>query len=426
MSADSRAFRLALLTSAAAALTACGGGGSTSASSSPPPPPPTANVAAMIVDGGPVVNGMPIGTINQAYVTITVCIPGTSTCQNIDHVWVDTGSAGLRLITSAFTSQLPATMQGTDTVANCVQFVSSYSWGAVRTADVKISGESAASVPIQVIGDSTVPATAPTSCSNGTSALNTAAQLGANGLLGVGVFLQDCGPGCQPPNAAPPGFYYTCPAGTCSPVNMAPSAQLQNVAGLFGPVNGASDNNGVLIQLPSLPASGMATASGSLIFGIGTRSNNALGTAVVFAVGPTTGFIQTTTTFPGSDMSEPASYIDSGSNGFFFNDSNITQCTGTSAGFFCPSSTMSLSATMLPYNTPLNTTSHTYSFSIADVQTLSGNAFNNIGGPAGACSSAGCTFDWGLPFFYGRSVFTAVEGTTITGNAGPFFAASTP
>jgi len=111
MSADSRAFRLALLTSAAAALTACGGGGSTSASSSPPPPPPTANVAAMIVDGGPVVNGMPIGTINQAYVTITVCIPGTSTCQNIDHVWVDTGSAGLRLITSAFTSQLPASMK---------------------------------------------------------------------------------------------------------------------------------------------------------------------------------------------------------------------------------------------------------------------------------------------------------------------------
>jgi len=32
----------------------------------------------------------------------------------------------------------------------------------------------------------------------------------------------------------------------------------------------------------------MATASGSLIFGLGTRSNNALGSAVVFAVSPTT------------------------------------------------------------------------------------------------------------------------------------------
>src|SRR5882762_1318090 len=233
MSVDSRAFRLALLTSAAAALTACGGGGSTSASSSPPPPPPTANVAAMIVDGGPVVNGMPIGTINQAYVTITVCIPGTSTCQNIDHVWVDTGSAGLRLITSAFTSQLPATMQATDTVANCVQFVNSYSWGAVRTADVKIAGESASSVPIQVIGDAAVPATAPGSCGS-MNPLNTAAPLGANSLLGLGVFRHDCGPGCTTVDPvtmqAPAGFYYTCPApaNTCNPVTMPLDQQLHS------------------------------------------------------------------------------------------------------------------------------------------------------------------------------------------------------
>jgi hypothetical protein len=424
MSADSRAFRLALLTSAAAVVSACGGG--SSSSSSPAPAPAAANVAAMTVDGGPVVNNMPIGTINQAYVTITVCVPGTSTCQNIDHVWVDTGSAGLRLITSAFTSQLPASVQSGNTVANCVQFVNSYSWGAVRTADVKIAGESASSVPIQVIGDAAVPATAPSSCGS-MNPLNTAAQLGANGLLGVGVFRQDCGLGCETNVPAPPGFYYTCPAGSCVPVNMAVSAQLQNIVGLFGPVNGVSDNNGVLLQLPSLPASGMATASGSLIFGIGTRSNNALGSAVVFAVSPsgnTAGFIQTTTTY--GDMSELASFIDSGSNGWFFNDSTITQCTGTSLGFYCPASTLSRSATMLPYNTPTNTTSHTYSFSIANAQSLNGNAFNNIGGPAGACTSVGCTFDWGLPFFYGRSVFTALENTTITGNAGPFFAASTP
>ena len=36
------------------------------------------------------------------------------------------------------------------------------------------------------------------------------------------------------------------------------------------------------------------------------------------------------------------------------------------------------------------------------------------------------TFDWGLPFFYGRSVFTAFEGAAIGGNPVPFFAASTP
>jgi hypothetical protein len=48
--------------------------------------------------------------------------------------------------------------------------------------------------------------------------------------------------------------------------------------------------------------------------------------------------------------------------------------------------------------------------------------FNNLGGP-GATN----TFDWGLPFFFGRAVFNAIElnqvknssGTTFTG---PFVA----
>ena len=84
---------------------------------------------------------------------------------------------------------------------------------------------------------------------------------------------------------------------------------------------------------------------------------------------------------------------------------------------------------MLGYNS--NTPSFIYAFSIANEQGLNGTfaAFNNVGGPfGGTCDNVTtpCTFDWGLPFFYGRSVFTAVEGTTINGNPGPFFAASTP
>lgn len=31
-------------------------------------------------------------------------------------------------------------------------------------------------------------------------------------------------------------------------------------------------------------------------------------------------------------------------------------------------------------------------------------------------------FDWGLPFFYGRSIFTAIAGTANSGGTGPFFA----
>ena len=31
-------------------------------------------------------------------------------------------------------------------------------------------------------------------------------------------------------------------------------------------------------------------------------------------------------------------------------------------------------------------------------------------------------FDWGLPFFYGRTVFTAIEGAATPGGAGPYWA----
>ena len=42
--------------------------------------------------------------------------------------------------------------------------------------------------------------------------------------------------------------------------------------------------------------------------------------------------------------------------------------------------------------------------------------FGELGGP-----NAG-SFDWGLPFFYGRAVFTAIEGQSTPGGAGPYWA----
>jgi hypothetical protein len=121
----------------------------------------------------------------------------------------------------------------------------------------------------------------------------------------------------------------------------------------------------------------------------------------------------------------PARWSARGSNVWFFNDPTITVCSTGSSGFYCPGMTISRSATLQGYQT---TPSFTYSFSIADAN-LSLNAtfaaFNNLGGP----SNAG-TFDWGLPFFYGRSVYTALEGATIGatvgGNPVPFIAATTP
>ena len=230
----------------------------------------------------------------------------------------------------------------------------------------------------------------------------------ANGLLGVGLFLQDCGAGCA--QAAIPGVYYVCPATGCQPTTLPVNQQLQNPAGMF-----STDNNGVVIQLPAVAATGAATASGSLIFGIGTQSNNGMAGATVLAVDPNTGYI--TTTFGGTSYAD--SYIDSGSSAIFFGSSAYPICSGAGTGFYCPATTQDLSATLMGTNQATNTTN----FSVANADQLFGAnpsfmAFHNIAVPNP--DSAG--FGWGLPFFFGRGVYTAFEGRSTPGGPGPYFA----
>src|SRR5258708_28846435 len=100
-----------------------------------------------------------------------------------------------------------------------------------------------------------------------------------------------------------------------------------------------SDNHGVNVELPGI--SGAATSvSGSLVFGIGTHSNNSLGGATVYTA-PQFAF---TTTFSGHTY--PGSFVDSGSNGFFFaNTTGITDCTRNESGFYFPASTQNFYAT---------------------------------------------------------------------------------
>jgi hypothetical protein len=59
----------------------------------------------------------------------------------------------------------------------------------------------------------------------------------------------------------------------------------------------------------------------------------------------------------------------------------------------------------------------TMNFSIANARTLFASptsmVFANLGGPSVAPSSGGSSmgayFDWGLPFYFGRNVFTSIE-----------------
>src|SRR5207237_7260888 len=121
------------------------------------------------------------------------------------------------------------------------------------------------------------------------------------------------------------------------------------------------DNNGGIVELPAVGSAGTTTATGSLVFGIGTRTNNALGMATVLPRDPNSGFITATS----KGTAYTAGYIDSGSNGNFFTDSSLTQCT-TATGFYCPASTMSESA-MLQGTTA---TMLAADFSVANAETL--------------------------------------------------------
>ena len=169
------------------------------------------------------------------------------------------------------------------------------------------------------------------------------------------------------------------------------------------------DNNGVIVSLPTVSSAGASSATGYLILGIDTQSNNA--SSGVTAYGVSSGYL--TTTFNGVLNG----FLDTGSNGFFFADSAIPT-SKTSSGFYAPSCTLSLAATNTGTANPQNT--GTVDFQIANADSLftgSNNVFFNLGGP-----TPDSTFDWGLPFFLGRNVFIGIQGTSSSLGAGPYWA----
>lgn len=394
----------------------CGGGSSSGTS--------TTQTSTIASSGSNVVsisvNPGPEGDYgNGAFASVTVCVPGsTSNCQTIDDILVDTGSYGLRILSSALTVSLPQqTSSGAD-VAECVPFLDGYTWGPVETADIQISGEKASSVPIQVLNDSAYPLPSDAACTSYGSSQDTIEALAANGILGVGPFQQDCGPDCTVTGSANPGLYFACSSSSCSVTEESLAAQVQNPVPLF-----TTDNNGVIIELPSVTG-GEPSLSGSMVFGIGTESNNALGSAVPYTIDDYGSF---TTTFNGTTYS--SSFIDSGSNALFFPDSSITVCPSPNNYFYCPSSPVSLSATNqgnIPSGTP-NTSgsSGTVNFTVDNADTLFSNSadfvFNGLAGPVYG-SNTTAYFDWGLPFFFGRNVFLAVAGASTPEGTGPYWA----
>jgi hypothetical protein len=273
-------------------IAACGGGGSSlsTGGSSSGGGGTVSNVQSVTVDSGPsAIATSNTPAINTLYTTVTICAPGSTTnCQTIDHIQVDTGSSGLRILAagtgSPFSLTLPAaTDTAGDVLAECTQFVDGSSWGPIRLADIKVAGETASSMEVQVIGDGAYTAV-PSACPG--TAENTVTAFGANGILGVGPFISDCGAACTGTNT----IYYTCPTPTsCAASAVAETSQVSNPVASF-----ATDNNGVIIELPSVAASGVASVTGSLIFGIGTQSNNGMATGTqILTIDDNTGSLTT-------------------------------------------------------------------------------------------------------------------------------------
>jgi hypothetical protein len=412
------AWRLGLCAALCLSALSCGGGGGSVASlasggsgSSGSTTPTDSNVVSVVVDAGPTSTSPDVNTL---FTTVTVCVPGTSSCQTIDHIQVDTGSFGLRILAPVLTLSLPVqTFTNGASLLECTAFVDGYSWGPVALADVQISSETANSVPVQVIGDPNF-TNVPANCSSVGPAEDTVATFGANGILGVGVFAQDCGSGCV--TTVDNDVYYSCTSTLCEPTTVALSSQVPDPVTLF-----AMDNNGVIIQLPTVAAQGAATVTGSMIFGIDTQTNNKSGGQKVLTVDSTLGDF--TTVFNGQSLNQ--SFLDTGSNGLYFNDTSIAPCTDTGVtDFYCPATTQSFSATLQGQND----VSASVSFSVGDAETLGGNdaslvAFPTLAGPfTSSADGSADTFDWGLPFFYGRTVYTAFENETTSVGTGPYVA----
>src|SRR5579863_5797810 len=148
---------LALITVGAFSfLVGCGGNNGSTPVGVPTPTPEGQNIVPISVNGGPLVTANPSQVyINGGFVSVNICLPGTTTCQTIDNVLLDTGSFGLRLLASQVTINPPVlTDNNGNTLNDCVQFLdNSFLWGNVVSVDVKMAGEVASSTSIQLIAN---------------------------------------------------------------------------------------------------------------------------------------------------------------------------------------------------------------------------------------------------------------------------------
>jgi hypothetical protein len=315
-------------------------------------------------------------------------------------------------------------------LAECLQFADGYSWGSVNTADITmpVSKETASGVVVHVIGAASAgdPSKANPTCvpppplnANACGGIeNTVPCFGANGILGVGGFINDCQStsDCKPTTPMNSATYFSCTTAatpSCAQATVHVAQQVSNPGALF-----AKDSNGVIVELPPVGTDGAAAPLvGSLVFGIGTEGNNAFGSATKLLADASSGVISASLNM----TTYPFSYLDSGSDANFFPTQSIPNCPAPNDGFLCPAAgtTMNESATLM------GTDGMTLAadFSIVNANSLfagSNVAFSNLAGSSYISTGPNNSLDLGLSFFYGHNVFTGFEN--VQTSAAPYFA----
>ncbi len=411
-------------------LAACGGGGGGGTSGTATAAVGDANVVPVYVDGG---GALALGHTlpNAIYVDVQICAPASAdNCAIIPHLLLDTGSVGLRVLASAINAAnssllaaLPQTSTGIGSVVGeCLPFSSGTTWGGVRSVDLHwggtgYAGTTVANLALQVIGDADPRVAAvPPACSALGAPMQSASSLAANGIVGIGLFAQDCGAYCAQSTSTPAPIYYACAsAGSCRAVSLPTARQIQNPVAA-----GTTDNNGTLI---SLPPGAAARASGLLVLGIGSRANNALPAASTILATDAVGNF--TASFNGNTL--PRSFLDSGSTANFMPTSGtvgLPACRSgllAGTGYLCPGSSM----TLLASNTGALSTSGTANVLVIDASsaTTAQPGYNVLPGLAadGGALVANPTLDLGASFFFGRTIATLIEN-----QSGPGFAVNGP
>jgi hypothetical protein len=379
--------------------------------------------------------------INVPYVSLSICQPNTNNCVTLDHVLLDTGSTGLRVVSSLVDklNLQPLNINGSQ-INECITFGTGYTWGPVARADIRLGGQTARNIPINLLGGSNI--SVPNACSEYAmppyeSSVET---FGSNAIIGVNPSIFDTGNIYADPDINAGGGYYTCNANdesgttSCSYYYLSESQQVANPIAFLTDENGvALNNNGLILSLPAVNSAAANEVTGSLTFGINTQVNNVLNKNAPILQG-TLQFGNPIVTI-GSNYAESnwTALFDSGTQGYLItNNGNLlcapdteTNPTGPYAGLLCPIQPLNLTANITSYNFVGDSVAN--AFKITNALTWindfpNAHVYPNLGYyMPGNDNVASGIFIWGLPFFLGKDVYLGFTQRTVDGvESSPF------